>query len=172
MCFVSEKTSTLDTGCTNIMMTLKNGGLGPWSQPTLRSNVETSSFLSNSHQRARHQPQHHRSPPDHPPLPRARRLQLVRSVHPPDAPRTPTVRQVHRRSLVRPDDDPSGDVGIRKRPIFKGSRPVVGSVKIDRVTSRLGGAGAKGSTALNRRGAGEEGLGIPIEFDLAVERVD
>jgi hypothetical protein len=48
----------------------------------------------------------------------------------------------------------------------------VGSVEIDRVTSGLGGAGAESSTALNRRGAGEEGLGIPVELDLAVERVD
>jgi hypothetical protein len=48
----------------------------------------------------------------------------------------------------------------------------VGSVKIDRVTSGLGGVGAEGSTALNRRRAGEEGLGIPVELDLAVERVD
>lgn len=48
----------------------------------------------------------------------------------------------------------------------------MGSVEIDRVTSGLGRAGAESSTALNRRGAGEEGLGIPVELDLTVERVD
>lgn len=48
----------------------------------------------------------------------------------------------------------------------------MGSVKIDRVSSGLLGVGAEGSTALNRRGAGEESLGIPVELDLAVERVD